>query len=465
MTNELVYVPAATLAERIRKKEISSYEATAAYLDHIGRVNPKLNAVVQLAEDAARARAEEADNALARGEIWGPLHGVPITIKDGWETEGIISTGGTSGRMSFIPARDATVVTRLRSAGAVILGKTNVPELSLTNETDNAVYGRTNNPYDLSRTPGGSGGGQAAIIAAGGSALDIGCDAGGSIRLPSHFCGIAGIKPTTGLIPMTGYFPLPTGVRAQLTSAGPMARTVEDLALTLPILAGVDWQDPLVAPRRQGDSKTIDLKNIRAAFYVDNGIIAPTVETAETVKNAAHVLDKVVLTVQEAKPPGIEQTHELFSGLMGADGGAEVERLLQVAGTGEMCPSLKRRKEALNGRELSAAEFCQLLSKLDSFRGSMLTFLEKFDVIACPVNAFPALAHGTTYDSDRVYSFSYAQTYNLTGWPGVVVRGGTSSEGLPIGVQIVSRPWCECIALAAAKYLESSLGGWKPPKL
>lgn len=465
MTNELVYVSAATLAERIRKKEISSYEATAAYLDHIGRVNPKLNAVVQLVEGAARARAGEADDALARGETWGPLHGVPITIKDGWETEGIISTGGTSGRMSFIPARDATVVRRLRSAGAVILGKTNVPELSLTNETDNAVYGRTNNPYDLSRTPGGSGGGQAAIIAAGGSALDIGCDAGGSIRLPSHFCGIAGIKPTTGLIPMTGYFPLPTGVRAQLTSAGPMARTVEDLALTLPILAGVDWQDPLVVPRRQGDSKTIDLRNIRAAFYVDNGIIAPTVETAETVKNAAHVVDKVVLTVQEAKPSGIEQTHELFSGLMGADGGAEVERLLQAAGTEEMCPSLKRRKEALNGRELSAAEFCQLLSKLDSFRRSMLTFLEKFDVIICPVNAFPALAHGTTYDGDRIYSFSYAQTYNLTGWPGVVVRGGASSEGLPIGVQIISRPWCECIALAVAKYLESSLGGWQPPRI
>lgn len=155
MTNELVYISATTLAERIRKKQTSSYEATTAYLDHIKRVNPKLNAVVQLAEGAARARAREADDALARRETWGPLHGVPITIKDGWETEGIISTGGTSGRMSFVPARDATVVTRLRSAGAVILGKTNVPELSLTNETDNMVYGRTNDPYDLSRTPGG----------------------------------------------------------------------------------------------------------------------------------------------------------------------------------------------------------------------------------------------------------------------------------------------------------------------
>jgi amidase len=465
MTNELVYASAASLAEHIRQKEASSYEAVSAHLEQIGRVNPKLNAVVQLAEGAARARAKEADDALAHGEIWGPLHGVPMTIKDGWETEGIISTGGTAGRMSFIPARDATVVARLRSAGAVILGKTNVPELSLTNETDNAIYGRTNNPYDLSLTPGGSGGGQAAIIAAGGSPLDIGCDAGGSIRLPSHFCGIAGIKPTTGLIPMTGYFPLPTGVRAQLTSAGPMARTVEDLALTLPILAGVDWQDPSVVPRRQCDPKTVDLGNIRAAFYVDNGVIAPTAETAETVRNAVRVLDKVVLAVQETRPPGIEQTHELFSGLMGADGGSEVERLLEIAGTKEMCSLLKRRREALRDRELSAAGYCQLLSRLHSFRSSMLAFLEKFDVIVCPVNAAPACAHGTTYDGDHIYSFSYAQTYNLTGWPGVVVRGGTSSEGLPIGVQIISRPWCECIALAVAKHLESSLGGWQAPRL
>jgi amidase len=418
-----------------------------------------------MAADAARAQAQEADEAIARGQNWGPLHGVPITIKDGWETKGVISTAGTAGRASFVPTRDATVVARLRSAGAIILGKTNVPELSLTNETDNAVYGRTNNPYDLSRTPGGSGGGQAAIIAAGGSPLDIGCDAGGSIRLPSHFCGIAGIKPTTGLVPMTGYFPLPTGVRAQLTAAGPMARTVEDLVLALPLIMGVDWRDPLTVPRSFDHPATVDLRKISAAFYVDNGIISPTPETAEVVEKAARVLSESGVAVQEAQPPGIRQTYELFSSLMGADGGAQVNDTLQLAGTKEMCPWLKRRREALVGREVSGPDFSRLLSRLDGFRSSMLSFLERFDAIICPVNASPALLHHTTYDGDNMRSFSYAQTYNLTGWPCAVVRVGSSRQGLPIGVQIVARPWHECIALALAAHLESAFGGWQPPSL
>jgi len=462
---EIVYASATNLAQAIRARRISSTEVVLAHLGSIERLNPKLNAVVQLAADTAMAQAKKADEAISRGETWGPLHGVPITIKDGWETEGIISTAGTAGRASFVPAKDATVVARMRSAGAIILGKTNVPELSLTNETDNAVYGRTNNPYDLSRTPGGSGGGQAAIIAAGGSPLDIGCDAGGSIRLPSHFCGVAGIKVTTGLVPMTGYFPLPTGVRAQLTAAGPIARTVEDLVLTLPLIMGVDWRDPLIVPRPFDHPTTVDLRTICAAFYVDNGIIPPTAETAGVVRKAASVLDSAGVAVQEARPPGIEQTSELFSSLMGADGGAEVEAALQLAGTRELCPWLKRRREALTGREISGAEFSRLLSKLDAFRRSMLSFLQKFHVILCPVNASPALPHGTTYDGDNIYRFSYAQTYNLTGWPCVVVRGGTSPNGLPIGVQIVSRPWRECDGLAVAAHLESNLGGWQPPNL
>jgi amidase len=195
---KIVYESATRLAQAIRTRSLSSSEVVSAHLEQIEKENHRLNAVVQIAADVARVQAKEADQAIARGHNWGPLHGVPVTIKDGWETKGIISSAGTAGRASFVPEEDATVVARVRAAGAIVLGKTNVPELSLSNETDNSVYGRTNNPYDLSRTPGGSGGGQAAIIAVGGSPLDIGCDAGGSIRLPSHFCGIAGIKPTTG---------------------------------------------------------------------------------------------------------------------------------------------------------------------------------------------------------------------------------------------------------------------------
>ncbi|MFQ5790870.1 MAG: amidase, partial [Acidobacteriota bacterium] len=204
-SDPLVFSSAASLARAIRGKKVSSEEVVRACLARIEVVNPHLNAVVTLVAEASLARAREADAALARGELQGPLHGVPMTIKDSLDTAGVITTGGTRGRASFVPTEDATVVARLRAAGAVLLGKTNTPELTLSFETDNDVYGRTNNPYDLTRTPGGSSGGAAAILAAGGSPLDLGSDTGGSIRLPCHFCGIVGMKPTGGRVPRTGH--------------------------------------------------------------------------------------------------------------------------------------------------------------------------------------------------------------------------------------------------------------------
>jgi amidase len=202
---------ASELASAIRSRELSSKAIVEAHLEQIAKVNPKLNAIVQLTADSARKEADQADAALARGEIMGPLHGVPITIKDTLETNGVICTGGTKGRANFVPKADATAVARLRAAGGIILGKTNVPELAGAIETDNLVYGRTNNPYDLARTPGGSSGGESAIVAACGSPLGLGTDAGGSIRIPAHFCGLAAIKPTSGRVPRTGQFPLPIG--------------------------------------------------------------------------------------------------------------------------------------------------------------------------------------------------------------------------------------------------------------
>src|SRR5262245_36081292 len=202
---KLYYSSASALAEAIRSKEVSSLEVVKAFLARIAEVNPKLNAVFQIQTEKAMAQAREADAALARGEVKGPLHGVPMTIKDSFDTAGVISTAGTKGRSQYVPTEDATVVARLKAAGAILLGKTNTPELTLAWETDNLVYGRTNNPYDLSRTPGGSSGGAAALIAAGGTPFDIGTDTGGSIRLPSHFCGIAGIRPTSGRVPRTGH--------------------------------------------------------------------------------------------------------------------------------------------------------------------------------------------------------------------------------------------------------------------
>ena len=463
--DELIYTSATSLAQAIREKQISSQEVVEAYIQRIEAVNPQLNAVVQLTADSALTQAKQADGALAHGEITGPLHGVPITVKDSFDTKGIISTAGTKGRASYIPQQDATAVARMRAAGAIVLGKTNLPELSLAYESNNLIYGRTNNPYDLSRTPGGSSGGEAAIIAAGGSPLGLGTDAGGSIRVPAHFCGIAGLKPTSGRVPFTGLLPPALGASARLRHVGPMARYVEDLALTLPILAGVDWRDPATVPMPLGDPKKVELKSLRVAFYTENGVMMPTPETTRTVQTAVHALSDVGMVVEEARPAGIEQSYELFRDLFAADGGAGVQRLLQMAGTTDLHPFLHQFGEMLRPYAMTTAEFSSFLVRWDMFRSTLLTFLEQYDVILCPVCATPAWPHSATITEEQFFASSYSVTYNLTGWPAVAVRGGTSPEGLPIGVQVVARPWREDVALAVAQHLESVLGGWQRPNV
>src|SRR5712672_2826105 len=258
---------ASELAEAVRSKKWSSKEIVEAHLDRIAKVNPKLNAVVQLTAEAARKEADEADAALARGEIKGPLHGVPITIKDTLETAGVICTGGTKGRANFVPKADATAVARLRAAGGIMLGKTNVPELAGALESDNLIYGRTNNPYDLTRTPGGSSGGESAIVAACGSPLGLGTDAGGSIRVPAHFCGLAAIKPTSGRVPRTGQFPMPLGARNPVFHVSLISRRVEDLALALPIISGPDFRDSTIVAMPLGDPNGVALAGLKLAFF------------------------------------------------------------------------------------------------------------------------------------------------------------------------------------------------------
>src|SRR3989454_93701 len=307
--DDIIYASATTLARAIRAKEISSAEVVHAYLQRIEAVNPQLNAVVQLRAEAAQAEAHAADAALARGQIMGPLHGVPMTIKDSLDTAGVITTGGTTGRSTYVPTQDATVVARLPAAGAILLGKTNTPELTLAGETDNLLYGRTNNPYDVSRTPGGSSGGAGAILAAGGSVLDIGSDTGGSIRLPAHFCGIAGIKPTSGRVPRTGHIvPFGMGAVDALTQLGPLARYIADLSLILPIIAGIDWRDPAIVPMPLGDPKAISIQGLRVAMHTDNGIMAPTPETAAAVRAAAVALAEAGARGEEDRPAMLEGT-------------------------------------------------------------------------------------------------------------------------------------------------------------
>lgn len=461
--DKLIYLSAKTLAQAIRAKEISSEEVVEAYLERIEEVNPKLNAIVQLQANNAREQARKADADLARGDIKGPLHGVPFTIKDNAETKGIISTSGTKGRSSFVPDQDATIVTRMKAAGAILLGKTNLPELALAFESDNLVYGCTLNPYDLSRTSGGSSGGEAAIITAGGSPLGLGNDAGGSIRLPSHFCGIAGIKPTAGRVPLTGHFPPPFGHIPQIWQAGPMARYVEDLILTLPIIAGVDWRDPAIVPMPLGDPYAVEIDKLRAAVYTDNGIMPATSETVKVVNKAAKILSDVGMVVTEDIPAGIEQSFWFENSLFEVDGGYFIEKSLGSAKTTEMHPFTSGILGECRSRVRTPAEFGEFLIQLDMFRSTMLSFMENYDVIICPVCAYPALPHGTSFE--YFPAFSYTMTYNLTGWPAAVVRAGTSREGLPIGVQVVARPWRDDVTLAVVQHIEKVLGGWQPPQL
>jgi amidase len=463
--DEITYASASEIARAIRQGDVSSAEVVEAHLARIEEVNPKLNAVVHVTADAARRRAREADEARARGEEWGPLHGVPVTIKDAFETEGVVSAGGTLGRSSYMPEADATGVARLKAAGAVVLGKTNVPEVSLAFESDNLVYGRTHNPYDLTRTPGGSSGGEGAAIASGMSPLGIGSDAGGSIRVPAHFCGIAGIKPTSGRAPRTGHFPPMGGLLDSIWQTGPLARRVEDLALTLPILCGTDWRDPTVAPVPLGDPSEVDVKKLRVAFHTDNGIVAPTEEIAAVVRDAARVLADAGAEVVEARPPVPADAYSLLLGLYAADAGAGLRMLLMMSGTTETSPLMTRLLEILGSQSLTAGEVTMLVYQLDAWRSQMLSFMRDYDLVVCPPCARAAMPHGTTFDEENQLFFSYTMIYNMTGWPGAVVRAGTSTEGLPLGAQLVARPWREDVALAAALEVERALGGWQRPPL
>jgi amidase len=459
---DLIFASASEQATAIREKRVSSEDLVRACLERIAEVNPRLNAVVQLPAATALAQAREADKALAHGEIRGPLHGVPFTLKDAIETEGVISTGGTLGRASYVPNEDATVVKRLRAAGGILLGKTNCPEFGWAWESDNLIYGRTNNPYDLSLSPGGSSGGESAIIATGGSPFGLGSDAGGSVRFPAHCTGIASIKPTSGRVPRTGHFPGPGGLLDALWQIGPLARFVEDLNTVLPVIAGVDWRDPAIVPMPLGDAAKVDLKALRVAFHTDNGIETPTRETVEAVEKAAKALEARVAAIGEACPPSIEQTYEIYLGLFTADGGVGLEELLEMAGTKKVHPLMQRVLDLQRAHAKSMALFGALMGQWDAFRRSLLSFMEQFDVMVCPVCSFPGMVHGSTYD--RLPAFSYTMTYNLTGWPAAVVRAGSSSNGLPVGVQIVARPWREDVALAVAAMIERALGGYQRPQ-
>ncbi len=461
MADERCFESATWMAAAIRDRQASSTELVEACLARIEAVSPRLNAVVQLAPDALdRARAADAE--LAAGRSLGLLHGIPFTIKDSLDTAGVITTAGSVGWRDRVPDHDATVVARLRAAGGILLGKTNTPEFTWSDETDNDVYGRTSNPYDLDRTPGGSSGGAAAIVAAGGSPFDIGSDTGDSIRQPAHVCGIAGLKPTSGRVPRTGHWPGFEGLLESFTQLGPLARRVEDLELLLPIIAGPDGHDPHVAPVELRDPSAVRIEGLRVVTFGDNGLRTPTPETIVAVQAAAGALANEGARVEEGLPPGLDDVWQAWDGLIRADGFAWLERLIASAGTSGF-GSYETRDWVVREPPLPAPALTALIERADAIRGRLLAWFQGYDLIVCPAMPQPAIRHGES--SAAWFGDTYSDVHNLTGWPASVVRGGTSPEDLPIGVQVVAPPWREDLVLAGARVVEAASGGWRRPPI
>lgn len=442
----LATLTASEMARVILNGEASSVEIVQACLGRIATVNPALNAVVQLREEAALTDAAGADKALAVGTSLGVLHGVPFTMKDSFDTKDLVSTAGTPGRAKYFPNRDATVVKRLRNAGGILLGKTNTPELTLSGETDNRVYGRTNNPLDLARTPGGSSGGAAAIIAAMGSPLDIGTDTGGSIRWPAHCCGIHGFKPTSGRVPRTGHIVSFLGDLQYLTQPGPLARSVEDLELIMRVIAGEDNIDPHIITRPFEGLHDLKAGGLRVAYHPDNGIMTPAPDIAQLLTRVVEALEDDGANVTEIRPSEITSAHRLMLEIVLSDI-SWVKNILAESGTTD---SELPQVLADIGGSLDVRPKSRLMEEWDRYRSWMLRFMQDYDVIVCPVAPITAPLHGDF----TMNTGSYLTPYNLAGAPAASITVGTSDENLPINIQIVGKPWADALVLKVAKFLE-----------
>lgn len=463
----LYYQSACQLLNQLKTKSISSQDILNQYLARIEQVNPQLNAVVAQDIPSALARAKKADEVISKGHSIGPLHGLPITIKDLCEVKGYPSTYGTLGKKNHIAKTTATAVKLLQDAGAIIVGMTNSPELATAFETDNLVYGKTNNPYDFDRTPGGSSGGESAIIAAGGCAFGLGSDGGGSIRLPAHFCGITGIKPTRGLISVQG-IDLPLrgmGLLNPFGTLGPMARYVEDLELMLNPLSCYDFNDPNSVPVTLPPSSSVDRSKLRIGLYTDNGISKVDDKIAQAVQDCASYLSTLGCDVKEVRPPAIEESFDLLWNSFFAigDNGHSLREQMKDVGSTEVSAIRRRFMEDCSKVYFDTPEMLDRMRRIAIFKRGFHLFMNDYDILLCPPAATCAKPHGKTFD--ELKDMSYTMTYNLLGWPAGVVRVSENQDNLPIGVQVVARPYKEHQIFSVMKCFEEKFGGFVPSKI
>ena len=468
---ELTFLSAVSMAEQIRRKQLSPVELLEAHLSRIEELNPRLNAFVHVAVEGARRQARIAEAAVRDGQELGVLHGVPLSIKCSMEVAGLRWESGTKLRAGIVAERDAPLVARLRQAGAIILGVTNAPELLMAWETDNLLYGRTNNPWDVTRTPGGSSGGEAAAIAAGMSAGGVGSDGGGSIREPAHFSGICGLKPTPGRIPATGHFPQSVGPFALIGVVGPMARNVDDLKILFEVMQGPDDGDPSAAPVPLRWPDQDELKQVRIGYFEDDGRTPVTPETRAAVRTAAEALRRAGFQVEPFRPQGLEPARKLWWQLFGIAGGMMLGPMIKGR-EAELSPMLQQFSAGVAARPAhSGQSLLDTWIQRDLVRMQVLAQMREYPVLLCPVASIPAFRHGERswqVEGKTVKYFdawSYTEWFNLLGTPAASVPVGKSAEGLPIGVQIVARPWQEELVISVAAALEKQVGRYPHPNI
>jgi len=491
------------IAEEIASGRMSAREAVTGCIRRIEATRATLNAVVVARFDEALKEADEADEARARGEVLGPLHGVPVTIKESFDLAGSPTTAGLTHRAGHRAASDAWVVARLREAGAIVLGKTNVSQLLLHDSCGNPLYGQTNNPWRLDRSPGASSGGEAAILAVGGSALGIGSDIAGSIRLPADACGVHALKPTSGRLPLEGHLSVAAHQESALCQPGPLARSVRDLALAMRVLTDAAARDTNAETHSWRTLDTSGLRRLRIAFYTDNEVVKPAPAIRRAVTSAARALEGLGLTVEEWRPPNAYQMWGVYCSLLFSDGFRSLRR---IARGSKLSPNVRQvlrlgslpkmafpivagvcriagQPQIADGiryvTPLDGEEHGEMLDRRASLSRAFINAMDDagIDAILCPVFATPAVHH--RMDPLINGALSYTAIFNLLGMPaGTVaatrVRSGEESDrtpgmdlvgraakrveigsaGMPVGVQVAARPWREDVALAVMTALE-----------
>ena len=472
----LHYLPLIELAQKIKARATSPCAVVDQHLARISALQPKLNAFVHVDEGGAREQARAAEIALMRGESLGALHGVPLTMKSCIDVTGWPCAAGSLLRKNYNPSNDAVLVQRLRRAGAILLGNTNTPEFLMAYETDNLLIGKTSNPWNGEYSAGGSSGGQAAAIASGCSAGGVGSDGGGSIRVPAHFCGICGLKPTPGRISSNGHYPAANSAFGWLGVVGPMARTIADLKVLFEALRGPDAGDALTIPERAFDDTSLRCKNIRIGILEGNGLGAVTPETQLAVRRAAQLLAYQGFILEPFRLNNLQRVLDLWWFFFGTVIGELFQE--EIRGREDLLSPVFRDylQAARSSHEppmppltpMTMTRFVEMCTARDRERAHILDTMSDTPILLSPVCAAPAFRHGEGNWKPRTgyrNTMRHSQWLNLAGFPGVSIPMGPSPEGLPIGVQLIGRPFEDEFVLAVAEQLEAARGAWQPPPL